>query len=73
MDTEGITLHGSFVCEALGGKSGEAQDLSSFLRQISLCFTAQEANLPSDSASRQELKGLMKSAAALWTFFVTTT
>ena len=57
MDTEGITLHGSFVCEALEGKSGEAQDLSSFPRQISLCFTAQEANLPSDSASPQELKG----------------
>ena len=45
MDPEVIGLHGSFVRSFRLG-SGEAQSLSCTLRQLSLYFTAQEANLP---------------------------
>ena len=55
MDPEVISLHGPFVRSFRLG-SGEAQSLSCILRQHSLCFTAQKANLPTDSALPQEPK-----------------
>ena len=69
VDTEGITLHGPFVCEALGGKSSEAQDLSTFFRQISLFHSP--GSLQTLLSPRNQ-RFPWKSAAALWTYSVIT-